>query len=175
MKLSEAMASLTPEQREAVEARFEALKIELAHAEGAAIIATDRPNEEFNERLAEMNAALRARVAELEAGEASKRGIMLAQASRLAELEGDLNVARLQLSARVCSECPARARLAELEADAARYRWLRDRNTGQDKIASARIVVDDGHPPCWELKHGDDLDRAIDAARLPGNKTEVLK
>ena len=51
MKLSEAMASLTPEQREAVEARFEALKIELAHAEGAAIIATDRPNEEFNERL----------------------------------------------------------------------------------------------------------------------------
>lgn len=64
MKLSEAMASLTPEQREAVEARFEALKIELAHAEGAAIIATDRPNEEFNERLAEMNAALRARVAE---------------------------------------------------------------------------------------------------------------
>lgn len=119
--------------------------------------------------------ALRTRVAELEAGEASKRGIMLAQASRLAELEGDLNVARLQLSARVCSECPARARLAELEADAARYRWLRDRNTGQDKIASARIVVDDGHPPCWELKHGDDLDRAIDAARLPGNKTEVLK
>ena len=36
--------------------------------------------------------------------------------ARVAELEGDLNVARLQLSARVCSECPARARVAELEA-----------------------------------------------------------
>lgn len=36
--------------------------------------------------------------------------------ARVAELEGDLNVTRLQLGARVCSECPARARVAELEA-----------------------------------------------------------
>lgn len=36
--------------------------------------------------------------------------------ARVAELEGDLNVARLQLGARVCSECPAKARVAELEA-----------------------------------------------------------
>lgn len=60
--LSEVMASLTPEQREAVETRFEALKTELAHAEGAAIIANDRPNEEFNEGLAQMNERLRAEI-----------------------------------------------------------------------------------------------------------------
>lgn len=36
--------------------------------------------------------------------------------ARVAELEGDLSVARLQLGARVCSECPAKARVAELEA-----------------------------------------------------------
>lgn len=36
--------------------------------------------------------------------------------ARVAELEGDLNVARLQLGAQVCSECPAKARVAELEA-----------------------------------------------------------
>lgn len=74
----------------------------------------------------------------------------------------------------LCENAVLRARVAELEAGAARYRWLRDRNTGQDKIASARIMVDDGHPPCWELKHGEDLDRAIDAARLSGNKPASL-
>lgn len=36
--------------------------------------------------------------------------------ARVATLEGNLNVARLQLGARVCSECPAKARVAELEA-----------------------------------------------------------
>jgi hypothetical protein len=35
-------------------------------------------------------------------------------ARRIAELEGDLSVARLALAARVCSECPARDRVAEL-------------------------------------------------------------
>ena len=35
--------------------------------------------------------------------------------ARVATLEGDLSVARLQLGARVCSECPAKARVAELE------------------------------------------------------------
>ena len=33
--------------------------------------------------------------------------------ARVAELEGGLNVTRLQLGARVCSECPARARVAD--------------------------------------------------------------
>lgn len=171
MKLSEAMASLTPEQREAVEARFEALKIELAHAEGAAIIATDRPNEEFNERLAEMNAALRARVAELEAGEASKRGIMLAQASRLAELEGDLNVARLQLSARVCSECPARARLAELEYVAG-LMW--DRYEDGEPCYEGMTDDDTGTYTGQAVYFSDEETARILAAipeeRLPGNK-----
>lgn len=31
-------------------------------------------------------------------------------------LQGDLSVANLQLAARVCSECPAKARVEELEA-----------------------------------------------------------
>lgn len=31
------------------------------------------------------------------------------------QLRGDLNVARLQLAARICSECPASARVAECE------------------------------------------------------------
>lgn len=44
--------------------------------------------------------------------------------ARVAELEGDLNVTRLQLGARVCSECPARARVAELEADVSDARGL---------------------------------------------------
>lgn len=35
-------------------------------------------------------------------------------AARIAELEGDLQVSRLQLSARLCSECPARERVAKL-------------------------------------------------------------
>ena len=37
-------------------------------------------------------------------------------AKRIAELEGDISVLRLQLAARVCSECPAGTRLAELES-----------------------------------------------------------
>lgn len=35
--------------------------------------------------------------------------------SRVAELEGDLSVARLQLGARICTECPAKERVAKEE------------------------------------------------------------
>jgi hypothetical protein len=38
-------------------------------------------------------------------------------AARIAELEGDLSVARLQLAARACSECPAATKLVEMERE----------------------------------------------------------
>lgn len=43
-------------------------------------------------------------------------------AARIDQLEGDLNLAHLQLKARMCSECPAKGRVEELEA------MLRDRD-----------------------------------------------
>lgn len=41
-------------------------------------------------------------------------------AARIADLEGDRSVARLQLAARVCSECPAQERVAALEVSVRR-------------------------------------------------------
>ncbi len=46
MRLEDVLAALPQDQREAVETRFQALQIELAHATGAAIIANDRPIED---------------------------------------------------------------------------------------------------------------------------------
>lgn len=43
-----------------------------------------------------------------------QRQELAALRARVATLEGDLNVARLQLGARVCSECPAKEGVAEL-------------------------------------------------------------
>lgn len=56
------------------------------------------------------------------------------------------------------------ARFRALEADAARYRWLRDRNTGMGALKLAEVIRDDYQPPYWDLKHGPELDVAIDAA-----------
>lgn len=50
-------------------------------------------------------------------------------------------------------------------ADAARYRWLRDNNTGPSMIDR---VCDDCNPPYLTLKCGADLDSAIDAAKKGG-------
>jgi hypothetical protein len=57
MRLEDVLAALPQDQREAVETRFQALQIELAHATGAAIIANDRPIED----------ALRAEIDDLQA------------------------------------------------------------------------------------------------------------
>lgn len=50
--------------------------------------------------------------------------------------------------------------------DAERYRWLRRPDTGPAKLDSLHNWVnDDCHPPHRELKHGKELDKAIDHAR----------
>lgn len=46
-----------------------------------------------------------------------------------------------------------------LEADARRYRWLRDENTDLDALAEANWSKGGG-----QVYHGEELDRAIDAA-----------
>jgi hypothetical protein len=43
-------------------------------------------------------------------------------AARIAELEGDLNVTRLQRDAKLCSECPRTNELSKLQAELARAR-----------------------------------------------------
>lgn len=53
-------------------------------------------------------------------------------------------------------------RLAELERDAARYRWLRCSSVGPSKIWE--LISDDCHPPQMTLKSMQELDAAIDAA-----------
>jgi hypothetical protein len=53
-----------------------------------------------------------------------------AMRDRIAELEGDLSVAQLQLAAHVCSGCPAKARVANLDAA------LRRIASGTDAAAS---------------------------------------
>ena len=60
----------------------------------------------------------------------------------------------------------ARALQSQDRVDAERYRWLRRSDTGPAKLDSLHNWVnDDFHPPYRELKHGKDLDAAIDYAR----------
>ena len=56
-----------------------------------------------------------------------------------------------------------------LERDAARYRWLRDVNVGPHMIDRLlfQTVSDDCNPPYRDMKHGVDLDAAIDAELKP--------
>ncbi|WP_426101584.1 hypothetical protein [Pseudomonas sp. PSPC3-3] len=60
-------------------------------------------------------------------------------------------------------------RVDVLERDAARYRWLRDVNVGPHMIDRLlfQTVSDDCNPPYRDMKHGVDLDAAIDAAIKP--------
>ena len=53
-----------------------------------------------------------------------------------------------------------------LREDAERYRWLRSIDTPPSKIWE--LVSDDCNPPYPVLKHGIELDAAIDAARKEG-------
>jgi hypothetical protein len=46
--------------------------------------------------------------------------------ARIAELEGDLNVTRLQRDAKLCSECPRTNELSKLQAELARAREAYD-------------------------------------------------
>lgn len=57
----------------------------------------------------------------------------------------------------------ADAEITQLRADAERYRWLRDPNRGMHGLRE--VISDDYHPPYFELKCGESLDKAIDAAR----------
>lgn len=52
-----------------------------------------------------------------------------------------------------------RARVAELEADAARYHWLK---ADAMDIGLGELILSEEHPRDWDAK--------IDAHRLPGNK-----
>lgn len=63
----------------------------------------------------------------------------------------------------------AEQRNAELERDAARYRWLRDINVGPATIDRLifQTVADDCNPPYRDMKHGVDLDAAIDSQIKP--------
>lgn len=57
------------------------------------------------------------------------------------------------------------AQVQALRLDAERYRWLRSANVGPARLVSLHHTVnDDCNPPYWELKHGGELDSAIDAA-----------
>jgi uncharacterized protein Yka (UPF0111/DUF47 family) len=60
-------------------------------------------------------------------------------------------------------------RVDELERDAARYRWLRDVSVGPHMIDRLlfQTVSDDCNPPYRDMKHGVELDVAIDAAIKP--------
>jgi hypothetical protein len=61
---------------------------------------------------------------------------------RIAELEGDLNITRLQRDAKLCSQCPRTPRLAELEAENAKLRELLQECADTLGICAAR-----GQPP----------------------------
>jgi hypothetical protein len=57
----------------------------------------------------------------------------------------------------------AQARIAELEKDAARYRWLREGSLAYKDWKVSRTILNYGRPERQWL-HGDSLDAAIDAA-----------
>jgi hypothetical protein len=78
----------------------------------------------------------------------------LAAIARAEQLAGDLNIARLQRDAKLCSECPRAGLLEAAERDAARYRWLR----GNGAIISRAAEI-----PVQYAHHGIGLDAAIDA------------
>ena len=56
--------------------------------------------------------------------------------------------------------------------DAARYRWLRSQGTRAEVIDRTlyETISDDCNPPYRAMKHGADLDAAIDAALAPQRK-----
>lgn len=54
------------------------------------------------------------------------------------------------------------ARIAELEADAERYRWLRSEETGDWEVQSLILPLGAGQ---YTILEGGELDAAIDAAR----------
>ena len=65
---------------------------------------------------------------------------------------------------RLHAECDA------LRADAERYRWLRDIDTGPSQIWE--LISDDAQPPYMTLKSGNILDATIDAARAALKETK---
>lgn len=90
-----------------------------------------------------------------------------AEASRLTEnqrLQDSATAAVLERTEK------AEARVAELERDAARYRWLRDESLAQKKMTvyvSQATRYADGLSSSSFL-HGEHMDAAIDAARGQG-------
>ncbi|MBW1249015.1 hypothetical protein I7860_20260 [Pseudomonas tolaasii] len=58
-----------------------------------------------------------------------------------------------------------------LERDAARYRWLRDASVGPHMIDRLlfQTISDDCNPPYRDMKHGVELDTAIDAELKPAD------
>ena len=54
-------------------------------------------------------------------------------------------------------------RIDALQADAERYRWLRNQRTSMNDLT--RVINDDYQPPYIAIKFGDELDAAVDAAR----------
>lgn len=86
----------------------------------------------------------------------------------------------------ICHDCAhslvdeLRARVAELEADAARYRWLRGKVCiiGTPHLSYQKAIfefVNLPYPPRVAHDPSAELDAAIDAARLSGNKSKVRK
>jgi hypothetical protein len=69
-------------------------------------------------------------------------------------------------------------RLRAAERDAARYRWLRSSSQGMGSLSLHHVIVNDYSPPYYELKHGEELDVAIDAALeeiLRGQEAALVK
>ena len=56
------------------------------------------------------------------------------------------------------------ARIAELEQDAARYRWLRDSRKSKSQNFLATLAVRHENGWSWRSAIGEELDEAIDAA-----------
>lgn len=92
------------------------------------------------------------------------RTTIAALRKEVATLHGDLNIARLQRDAKLCSECPRVAEVDELRRDALRYRWLRHAGADSEDWYITGVHVDGSltSPLC-----GDELAAAIDAQLQP--------
>lgn len=97
-------------------------------------------------------------------GFAAKGGTLDKLADRLSALRVDIEGASIAMNRL------ATAKLAEVEADARRYRWLRSQDIGPVYIEHIlfETISDDHSPPYRSLKHTADLDAAIDAAIAQG-------
>lgn len=62
----------------------------------------------------------------------------------------------------IAAQAPLIERIKELEKNAARYSWLRSPERGMSNLVT--VISDDFQPPFFELKCGEELDAAIDAA-----------